>query len=588
MKVFLDDERETPPGWVRVCWPEEAIELLKTNRVIEISLDHDLGDDQRGTGYDVILWIEEAVMTQSFVPPKIIVHSSNASARQKMELGIESIRNHSQYLQAKLDPPPHTGSIMDQATETEPTTATLEQLSLARMFEKNLRIPEYQRSYAWAAAHVTDLVTDLAKRDGSYLLGTVVLHQQGEEFYIVDGQQRLVTLTILMSELLSCDVSACNLPLLNQKFSESSKGAIKEAQQTIRNALSALGDQEKKQLNTTLRKLEDGILFTVVIVAGESIDLAFDFFDSVNSKGLRLSDFDLLKAHHLMYIPVDQEALAIRHNGAWQQRNDEQHSLVFGAILRRIRMWSRNESRDSWHERPDYDEFQALVDPDAASGAEHRFSRYMQPAAFRSWRRENGRVVLSMDWPIDQSESLLPFEMTQTIEGGDSFFLFAMRYHELYDSLFGPDYTGRSTASAFVHQLARHISNVHIKTAFCSLMMLYVDKFSDDRLIEAGVYLETIVSEWRWKKDRVRIEGTLDHVRNSRLVPILVDSVNARHACSQLERIAKIVTKPTKTKLIGVKSGYFDGLAVFYTRDLGRIPGGSAHAIARHYQQPSA
>ncbi|WP_374046440.1 cyclic-phosphate processing receiver domain-containing protein [Massilia antarctica] len=25
MKVYLDDERATPPGWVRVYWPEEAI-----------------------------------------------------------------------------------------------------------------------------------------------------------------------------------------------------------------------------------------------------------------------------------------------------------------------------------------------------------------------------------------------------------------------------------------------------------------------------------------------------------------------------------------------------------------------------------
>ena len=95
MKVFLDDARETPSGWVRVFWPEEAIALLGTGQVTEISLDHDLGDDLRGTGYDVILWIEEAVMTQNFLPPKITVHSSNASARHKMELGIESIRRYS-------------------------------------------------------------------------------------------------------------------------------------------------------------------------------------------------------------------------------------------------------------------------------------------------------------------------------------------------------------------------------------------------------------------------------------------------------------------------------------------------------------
>ena len=91
MKVYLDDERETPPGWRRVYWPEEAIELLKSGKVEEISLDHDLGDDEHGTGYDVVLWIEEAVFTRGFKPPKIKVHSANSSARMKMELGIKSI-----------------------------------------------------------------------------------------------------------------------------------------------------------------------------------------------------------------------------------------------------------------------------------------------------------------------------------------------------------------------------------------------------------------------------------------------------------------------------------------------------------------
>ena len=91
MRVFLDDERNTPEGWIRVYWPDEAIELLKTGKVTEISLDHDLGDDDRGTGYDVVLWIEEAVFSNGFIPPVIKVHSANISARKKMELGIEHI-----------------------------------------------------------------------------------------------------------------------------------------------------------------------------------------------------------------------------------------------------------------------------------------------------------------------------------------------------------------------------------------------------------------------------------------------------------------------------------------------------------------
>ena len=75
-------------------WPNEAVLLLETGSVTEISLDHDLGDDERGTGYDVVLWIEEAVITRGFRPPKIHVHSANSSAREKMELGIASIEHH--------------------------------------------------------------------------------------------------------------------------------------------------------------------------------------------------------------------------------------------------------------------------------------------------------------------------------------------------------------------------------------------------------------------------------------------------------------------------------------------------------------
>lgn len=91
MKVYLDDERLAPVGWMLVRWPEEAIALLETGTVTDISLDHDLGNDDHGTGYDVILWIEEAVALRSFHSPRITVHSANSSARAKMEGGIRSI-----------------------------------------------------------------------------------------------------------------------------------------------------------------------------------------------------------------------------------------------------------------------------------------------------------------------------------------------------------------------------------------------------------------------------------------------------------------------------------------------------------------
>lgn len=91
MRVYLDDQRLTPEGRTRAYWPDEVIALLKLGQVQELSLDHDVGDDERGTGYDVVPWIEEAVALEGFVPPAISVHSANSSARDKMLSGIRSI-----------------------------------------------------------------------------------------------------------------------------------------------------------------------------------------------------------------------------------------------------------------------------------------------------------------------------------------------------------------------------------------------------------------------------------------------------------------------------------------------------------------
>ncbi len=95
MQVYLDDDlvyRPTPSGWVRTLTAHETIELLKTGKVVEVSLDHDLGDEAVcGCGYDVINWIEQEVALNGFTPPLIRIHTANSSARSKMELGVRSI-----------------------------------------------------------------------------------------------------------------------------------------------------------------------------------------------------------------------------------------------------------------------------------------------------------------------------------------------------------------------------------------------------------------------------------------------------------------------------------------------------------------
>ncbi|MEQ0723455.1 cyclic-phosphate processing receiver domain-containing protein [Stutzerimonas stutzeri] len=92
MKIYLDYTRTTPEGWVRAFWPDEVIRLLEHEDVEVVSLDHDLGDDERGTGYDVIVWIEEAIVTRNYRSPQLVIHSANPAAALRMQNGIESIR----------------------------------------------------------------------------------------------------------------------------------------------------------------------------------------------------------------------------------------------------------------------------------------------------------------------------------------------------------------------------------------------------------------------------------------------------------------------------------------------------------------
>ena len=68
-------------------------------------------------------------------------------------------------------------------------------------------IPKYQRGYSWDRQNVRDLFEDIreAIESGfSHYLGTVVLFEgvpQGEHYFIVDGQQRLATISLIISEI---------------------------------------------------------------------------------------------------------------------------------------------------------------------------------------------------------------------------------------------------------------------------------------------------------------------------------------------------------------------------------------------------
>ena len=96
MRIFLDDKRQEPEDWVRCYWPNEVIALLEKHgpEVTHLSLDHDLGDDDRGTGYTVMLWLEEQVLLGKLkYIPIITFHTDNPVGREKMASSLAVIQS---------------------------------------------------------------------------------------------------------------------------------------------------------------------------------------------------------------------------------------------------------------------------------------------------------------------------------------------------------------------------------------------------------------------------------------------------------------------------------------------------------------
>lgn len=74
--------------------------------------------------------------------------------------------------------------------------------------DRNFEIPRYQRGYAWEKQHVRELFEDIKEAidsKSSHYIGTVVLSKcedDAKKFHVVDGQQRLTTITLLIAQLL--------------------------------------------------------------------------------------------------------------------------------------------------------------------------------------------------------------------------------------------------------------------------------------------------------------------------------------------------------------------------------------------------
>ncbi|SQF33847.1 Uncharacterized conserved protein [Streptococcus sanguinis] len=212
----------------------------------------------------------------------------------------------------------------------------------------SLTIPSYQRPYKWNRKHIRNLFYDLrdAMEKKEYQVGSVILHENDghldieRHLDIVDGQQRLVSISLFLYALNRYDEFKGAKNLLEAGFGELSCYNAYENLNEWKNLIQLVGEKEAEQVCSFLL---ENCSVSVITMPQERLSEAFQLFDSQNNRGKSLEPHDLLKAYHLRKQDSEDEKIVEK----WEQFvEDKDLSLkeLFDKHLFRMRRWSRGET----------------------------------------------------------------------------------------------------------------------------------------------------------------------------------------------------------------------------------------------------
>lgn len=224
---------------------------------------------------------------------------------------------------------------------------------------KQVAVPRFQRGFSWQKSHVATFwedVLDFHNKGGSkdtYFLGPIVILPGDESIGVLDGQQRLATATILLAAIrdmarqkggqkgadLARDIQRDNIlvddeeerfalilsehdklyfeshiqtdpPALDQSAKVRSHRLIRQAANFLRTSLQELfEDNTSAELVQNLKKLKTTVVerLKLVVIEVESEEEAYQIFETLNDRGLRLSTPDLLLNYLMQTAKNDSE-----------------------------------------------------------------------------------------------------------------------------------------------------------------------------------------------------------------------------------------------------------------------------------------
>lgn len=350
---------------------------------------------------------------------------------------------------------------------------------------EKLKIPEYQRPYKWTEKNVNNLIDDIIsnKNKSEYRLGTLVLHQKqkNDDYEIVDGQQRIITIALILfalnknkEELLRYWENLNKLfenKLLEHKFDNPiSQKNIYKNYQLIKQRIN---DFDEPTVDFLLTKC------TFVKIVLNDVSEAFQFFDSQNSRGKELEPHDLLKAYHLREmreIPSDEQTEIIEK---WEDIDTDELANLF-EYLYRIKNWSKSKSAREFTK----DEISVFKGISLNNKIYYPYERIFYVAEYFIEKIAKPPLV----------ETEYPFQLDNIIINGKHFFEMIYRYFKSKKDL--PDLIKKWNSEIYNILYADHkyddkdytgyyrVGDDYTKILFECACMYFLDKFGEDKELE--------------------------------------------------------------------------------------------------------
>ena len=336
----------------------------------------------------------------------------------------------------------------------------------------DLSIPVYQRPYKWTEKNAIQLLDDIVDAKGAnrerYRVGTLILNRRCREgscsYDIVDGQQRIITFSLLLSAF------GENVDFLDRELADNAynRRNVPGNFHAFERRVGAIDDErERAELRDYVKKNCE-----LIVVITDELAEAFQFFDSQNARGKKLYPHDLLKAYHLREmrdLDANDVEGVVRD---WEDLDQGRLSLLFSDYLYCIKRWVRGNRAFEFSER-DIQMFKGI-----GRSNNYPYAQYFKGAY--SYARTVNDSTLPF---VAGMQGLRQFQLDAPIIAGRPFFEYAGHYYGILSDIRNNDkYEGyyindNQIVKTLDSRYSRGVGNRVARRLFDTAVLLYVDRF---------------------------------------------------------------------------------------------------------------